>query len=328
VAPRPTHEPYAGVTVDKIAAKHLGQDTPLPSLELTTEEAYLSGGGSCDRDYGCSYSSSISFRTPTTPLPMEHDPRKVFERLFGQGSSEAERKAKTEKYSSILDVIAKEAGGLQRTLAAADRTRIDDYLESVREIERRIERLEEQQKSRIDLPAVPIGVPEDFDEHIKLMFDLAALAYQAKITRIVNMMMVREATTRTYPHIGIPEAFHPASHHQNNAAKMERVAKIQTYHSEIFARFLGTLEKIQDGDGSVLDHSVILYGSNMSNSNAHNHFPLPMAVAGRACGKIKGGQHLRYPDHTPVSNLLLTVLDRVGVPVEKLGDSSNKLVEV
>ena len=328
VAPRPTHEPYAGVTIDQIAARHLGQDTPLPSLELTTEEAYLSGGGSCDRDYGCSYSSSISFRTPTTPLPMEHDPRKVFERLFGQGNSDAERKAKTEKYSSILDAISREANGMKRTLAAGDRTRVDDYLDSVREIERRIQRLEKQQTERIDLPEVPTGVPEDFDEHLKLMFDLAALAYQAKITRIFSMMMVREATTRTYPHIGIPEAFHPASHHQNNPAKMERVSKIQTYHSEIFARFLDTLQKTQDGEGSVLDHSLILYGSNMSNSNAHNHFPLPMAVAGRACGKIKGGQHLRYPDHTPVADLLFTVLERVGVPVEKLGDSTGKLMEI
>jgi len=328
VAPRPTHEPYAGVTIDQIAAQHLGQDTPLPSLELTTEEAYLSGGGSCDRDYGCSYSSSISFRTPTTPLPMEHDPRKVFERLFGQGNSDSERKAKTEKYTSILDVISKEANGLKRTLATDDRARVDDYLESVREIERRIERLEKQQTASIDLPEVPVGVPEDFDEHIKLMFDLAALAYQAKITRILSMMMVREATTRTYPHIGIPEAFHPASHHQNNSAKMERVAKIQAYHSEIFARFLGTLDKIPDGDGSVLDHSLILYGSNMSNSNAHNHFPLPMAMAGRACGRVKGGQHLVYPDHTPVADLLFTVLERVGVPVEKIGDNSGKLMEI
>jgi hypothetical protein len=328
VAPRKTHEPYAGVTIDQIAAQHLGQDTPLPSLEITTEEAYLSGGGSCDRDYGCSYASTISFRTPTTPLPMESDPRKVFQRLFGQGDSAAERKAKTEKYSSILDVISKEAAGLQRTLAADDRARVNDYLDSVREIERRIETLEKQQTAQIDLPETPGGIPEDFDEHLKLMFDLAALAYQAKMTRIVSMMMVREATTRTYPFIGVPEAFHPASHHQNNMAKMERVSIIQAYHSEIFARFLGTLEKTQDGDGSLLDHSVIVYGSNMSNSNQHNHFPLPMALAGRACGKIKGGQHLVCPDHTPVADLLRTVLDRVNVPLEKLGDSTGKLMEI
>jgi hypothetical protein len=306
----------------------MGQDTALPSLEMTTEEPYLSGGGSCDRDYGCSYSSTISFRTPTTPLPMEHDPRKVFERLFGQGNSEADRKAKTRKYSSILDAVTREATRLQRNLDAGDRTRIDDYLESVREIERRIERLEKQQTANIELPEVPVGIPDDFDEHLKLMFDLAALAYQARITRIVSMMMVREATTRTYPHIGIPEAFHPASHHQNNPAKMDRVSKIQIYHSEIFARFLGTLQKTPDGEGSLLDHSLILYGSNMSNSNAHNHFPLPTALAGGGCGKVRGGQHLRYPDHTPVANLLFTVLDRAGVPAEKLGDSTGRLSEV
>jgi hypothetical protein len=327
VAPRVSHDPFMGITADQIAAKHLGQDTPLPSLELTTEEPY-GGGGACDRDYGCSYSGTISFRTPSTPLPMEYDPRKVFERLFGQGNSEAERKAKSEKYSSILDAIAKEAGGLQRGLGAEDRSRLGDYLESVREIERRIEKLEQQQTARIDLPEIPVGIPDAFDEHIKLMFDLAALAYQAKITRIFSLMMVREATSRTYGHIGVPDAFHPASHHQNNPAKMEKVAKIQTYHSEIFARFLGTLEKIQDGDGSLLDHSILVYGSNMSNSNAHDHFPLPMAVAGGACGKIKGGQHLRYPDHTPVSNLLFTVLERAGTPLEKLGDSTARMAEV
>jgi hypothetical protein len=225
-------------------------------------------------------------------------------------------------------VVAKEAGGLQRSLGAEDRSRIGDYLESVREIERRIEKLEQQQTAQIDLPEIPVGIPDSFDEHLKLMFDLAALAYQAKITRIVSLMMVREATSRTYGHIGVPDAFHPASHHQNNPTKMEKVAKIQTYHSEIFARFLGTLQKIQDGDGSLLDHSILVYGSNMSNSNAHDHFPLPMAVAGGACGKIKGGQHLRYPDHTPVSNLLFTVLDRAGAPVEKLGDSTSRMAEV
>jgi hypothetical protein len=327
VAPRVSHDPFMGITADQIAAKHLGQDTPLPSLELTTEEPY-GGGGACDRDYGCSYSGTISFRTPSTPLPMEYDPRKVFERLFGQGNSEVERKAKSEKYASILDVIGKEATGLQRTLGAADRTRLADYLESVREIERRIEKLEKQQTAQIDLPEMPVGIPDSFDEHLKLMFDLAGLAFQARITRIFSMMMVREATSRTYGHIGVPEAFHPASHHQNNPAKMERLSRIQTYHSQIFARFLATLKNIPDGDGSVLDHSILLYGSNMSNSNAHDHFPLPMVVAGGACGKIKGGQHLRYPDHTPVSNLLFTVLDRAGVPLDKFGDSTGKFVEV
>jgi len=326
-APRISHDPFMGVTADQIAAKYLGQDTPLPSLELSTEEPY-GGGAACDRDYGCSYSGTISFRTPSTPLPMEYDPRKVFERLFGQGNSEAQRKAKNEKYGSILDAIAKEATGLQLTLGAEDRTRIDDYLESVRELERRIEKLENQKAASIALPEVPIGIPDSFDEQINLMFDLAALAYQAKITRIFSMMMVREATSRTYGHIGISDAFHPLSHHQNQTAKMERLSKIQAYHSQVFARFLGKLKNTPDGDGSLLDHAILVYGSNMSNSNAHDHFPLPMVVAGGACGKIKGGQHLRYPDHTPLSNLLYTVLERAGIPLDKLGDSTGDFREV
>jgi len=326
-APRVSHDPFMGITADQIAAKHLGQDTPLPSLELCTEEPF-GGGAACDRDYGCSYSGTISFRTPSTPLPMEYDPRKVFERLFGQGSSEAERKAKNEKNSSILDTISKEAVGLQRNLGADDRARIDDYLDSVRELERRIQKLEQQQTSQIALPEIPIGIPDSFDEQLNLMFDLVALAWQARITRIFSMMMVREATTRTYGHIGIPDAFHPLSHHQNNPAKMERVSKIQAYHSQVFARFLGKLAKTPDGDGSLLDHSTLVFGSNMSNSNAHDHFPLPMAVAGGACGKIKGGLHLRYPDHTPVSNLLFSVLDRAGIPLDKLGDSTGKFLEI
>jgi hypothetical protein len=327
VAPRVSHDPFMGITADQIAAKYLGADSPLPSLELSTEEPY-GGGAACDRDYGCSYSGTISFRTPSTPLPMEYDPRKVFQRLFGEGNSEAERKAKSERYASILDVIGKEITGIQKTMGDADRSRMNDYLESVREIERRIEKLEQQQKAQITLPEVPVGIPDSFDEHLKLMFDLAALANQAKITRVFSMMMVREATSRTYGHIGVPEAFHPASHHQNNPKKMETVSKIQIYHSQIFARYLAKLQTIPDGDGTLFDHSILVYGSNMSNSNAHDHFPLPMVVAGGACGKIRGGQHLRYPDHTPVSNLLYTVLDRANVPLEKLGDSTAKFTEV
>jgi hypothetical protein len=322
IAPRVSHDPFMGLTADQIAALHLGQDTPLPSLEMTTEEPY-GGGAACDRDYGCSYSSTISFRTPSMPLPMEYNPRKVFQRLFGQGTPETQRKTK-----SILDVVSKEAVGLQRTLGTDDRARIGDYLDSIRELEHRIEKLENQKSAQVVLPAVPIGIPDSFDEHLNLMFDLAALAYQARITRIVSMMMVREATSRTYGFIGIPEAFHPLSHHQNNPAKMMRLSKIQTYHSEVFARFLGKLKNTPDGEGSLLDHSIVVYGSNMSNSNAHDHFPLPMTVAGGACGKIKGGQHLRYPDHTPVSDLLLTVLDRAGIPLDKLGDSTGTIREL
>jgi Protein of unknown function (DUF1552) len=321
VTPRPTHEPYGGVTVDQIAAQHIGQDTPLPSLELTTEDR-SGGGGACDREFGCSYAGTISFRTPTTPLPMEHDPHKVFERMFGQGTTAEERRTRGEEFASILDAVSADAKSLGLSLGSQDKAKVSDYLESVREIERRIQKMESSVSSDLQLPEIPPGVPEAFEERLALMFDLAALAYQANITRIFSMMMTREASNITYSHIGIPDAFHPVSHHQNNAQKMATLVKIQTYHSQMFAKFLATLQAMPDGDGSMLDHSLILYGSNMSNSNLHNHFPLPIAVVGGANGKVKGNQHLRYPDHTPIANVLLALLDRSGVPVDKIGDST------
>ena len=321
VAPRPTHEPYAGVTADQIAAKFISQDTPLPSLELTTEDR-SGGGGACDREFGCSYSSTISFRTQTTPLPMEHDPHKVFEQLFGQGTTADERRARSEEFTSILDAVSDEAAGLGKTLGAGDKARLGDYLESVREIERRIQRLGKSATSDLSLPEIAAGVPEAFDERLNLMFDLAALAYQAKVTRVFSMMMTREASNITYGHIGVADAFHAVSHHQNNAQRIAKLVKIQTYHCEVFAKFLTKLKNTPDGDGSLLDHSLFLFGSNMSNSNVHNHFPLPITVVGNLNGKIRGNQHLRYPDHTPVANVLKAILDKTGVPIEKIGDST------
>jgi len=321
VTPRPTHEPFGGVTVDQIAAQHIGQDTPLPSLELATEERY-GNGGACDREYGCSYANTISFRTPTTPLPMEFDPHKVFEKLFGQGGTEAERKERTEESGSILDAITKDADRLRARLGVDDKSKVNDYLESVREIERRVKKASGSVSSDLKLPEIPAGIPENFEERINLMFDMAALAYQANLTRIFSMMMCREASNLTYGQIGVPDAFHPTSHHQNNPQKIQKLIKIQTYHAKIMARFLAKLNTMPDGDGSMLDHSLILFGSNMSNSNMHNHFPLPLSVVGGACGRVKGNQHLRYADHTPVANLLLAILDRAGVPIEKIGDST------
>ncbi len=321
VTPRPTHEPYAGVTADQIAAKYISQDTPLPSLELTTEDR-SGGGGACDREFGCSYSSTISFRTPTTPLPMEHDPHKVFERLFGQGTTADERRARGEEFNSILDAVSDEAASLSATLGAGDKARLGDYLESVREIERRIQRMGATATANLALPEIAAGVPEAFDERLHLMFDLAALAYQANITRVFSMMMTREASNLTYGHIGVPDAFHAVSHHQNNAQRIAKLVKIQTYHCEVFAAFLTKLKNTPDGDGSLLDHSLFLFGSNMSNSNVHNHFPLPIAVVGTLGGKVKGDRHLRYPDHTPVANVLKAILDRTGVPIDKIGDST------
>jgi hypothetical protein len=325
VTPREGQEPYGGVTIDQIAAAHLGQDTPLPSLEVATE-GRVATGGACDRAYGCSYSATISFRTPTTPLPMESDPRKLFERLFGQGDTPEERKAVARQYASILDLVAAEAAELRAQLDAQDRARLGDYLESVREIERRVQKMEERDLSSLELPDVPVG--STFDQRLTLMFDMIALAYQANLTRVFSFMMAGEASNQTYNHIGVSDAFHPLSHHQNDKAKKDRLVRIQTYHTQAFAKFLAKLAAMPDGDGSMLDHAILLYGSNMGNSNAHDEFPLPTLVAGGGCGKLKGGQHVRYPDRTQLSNVLLTLLDRVGVPVDKVGNSSGVLTEL
>lgn len=326
VAPRVSHDPYGGVTADQVAARHIGQDTPFPSLEVATEEPI--GGGACDRNYGCSYGATISFRDPSTPLPMEFNPRKLFQRLFGQGDTAEERAALAAQYASILDAIGDKAQTLQRGLGARDRAVVSDYLDSVREIERRVQKLEARDLSHIDLPETPVGIPNDFDEQLNLMFDIVVLAYQANLTRIVSLMMAAEVSNMTYNHVGVPDAFHALSHHQNNAAKLERLLRVQTYHSRVFARFVQKMAATPDGDGSLLDHSILVYGSNMANSNAHDHFPLPSAIVGTGCGAIKGNQHLRYADRTPVSNLMLTVLQRAGVPVEQLGDSTGSFSEV
>ena len=318
-------DPFGGVTADQMAAQHIGQDTPLPSLEISTEQP--AGGGACDREYGCSYSGTISFRTPTTPLPMEYNPRKLFQRLFGRGDTAAERAALAQQYNSILDMVAQDANDLQRVLGAQDRAALNDYLETVREIERRVQKMEQQDLSHLKLPQVPVGIPESFPERITLMFDMAALAYQANLTRIVNFMMAAEVSSQTYNNVGVPDAFHPLSHHANDPAKMARLVKIQVFHSEMFAKFLAKLAAMPDGEGSMLDHSLFLYGSNMSNSNKHDSFPLPTLVFGGG-GGIKGNQHLRYPDHTPLANLLFTLMLRAGVPVESIGDSTAELVEV
>jgi hypothetical protein len=326
VSPRISHDPYGGVTVDQIAAEHIGQDTPLPSLEVSTEEPV--GGGACDRNYGCSYGATISFRTPTTPLPMEFNPRKLFQRLFGQGDTREERAAAAAQYASILDVVTAKAAALKRRLGPADRAVLSDFLESVREIERRVQKMEANDLSKIALPDAPVGIPNAFPDQVELMFDTVALAWQANITRVTSLMMAAEVSNMTYNHVDVPDAFHALSHHQNNAAKLERLARVQAYNSRAFAKFVQKLAATPDGDGSLLDHSILLYGSNMSNSNAHDHFPLPSAVVGGGCGKLKGAQHLRYPDRTPVANLLATLLDRAGVPVERVGDSTGEISEI
>jgi Protein of unknown function (DUF1552) len=324
--PKQGQDPNMAVTADQIAARYIGQDTPLPSLEIATEAP--GGGGACDRDYGCNYSGTISFRTATTPLPMEYSPRKLFQRLFGRGDTPEERKELVEQQASILDMVADDASSLQRQLGPRDRAMLNDYLDTVRELERRVRKTQAQDLSNLKLPNVPVGNPESFDQTMNLMYDMAALAYQANLTRIMNMMVAAEVSGRTYNNIGVPDAFHAVSHHANDPVKKDKLVKIQNYHTRVLAKFLTKLSTTPDGDGSLLDHSIILYGSNMSNSDRHNQFPLPTAFIGGGCGKLKGGQHLRYPDHTPLANALLTMLDRAGVPLDKVGDSTQKFAEV
>ena len=325
VPPRKTPAPLAGTTIDQMAAQHMGQDTPFPSLELATE----SGGGvaACTGTYGCSHGKTISFSSPTAPLPMEASPRKVFERLFGQGDTPAERQAILQDTRSVIDMVLEETKALDKQLGAPDRVRLSSYLESVREIERRIQQKAEHDMSGVDLPDLPEGLLS-FDERLKLMFDMIAVAYQTNLTRIVSFMMAAEVSNMAYTHLGITSAFHPLSHHNNAPSKLEQLTVMQRYHVEHFSHFLDRLAQMPDGDGSVLDHSIFLYGGNMRDSSLHDHVKLPSVVVGGGCGRLKGGQHVMYPDRTPHANLLVTLLERAGVPVEQVGDSTGELVEV
>ena len=302
----------AGITADQFAVPHIGLDTRLPSLELTTAQV----------------GAQISWRTPKQSLPQEGNPRAVFYKLFGQGDTEDERAAILAETGSILDRVTDQAARLQASLGAGDRIVVGDYLESVREIERRVQMASEQDMSHLDIPDAPVGRPNDITTHFEMLFDLMALAYQADLTRILTFSMDREASMRTYTNLSISEAFHPLSHHGNNPASLAKLVQIQTYHTEVFARFVGRLASTPEGDGTVLDHSTILFGSNMSNSDRHNNDPLPSAILGRAHGRIRGGQHLRYPQDSKFSNLLVTLFDRNDIPVESIGDSDGPFAEV
>ena len=324
VHPPMSQQPNAGTSADQVAAKYIGQDTTLPSIELAGE----GGGGACDPQFGCSYSGTIAFRTPTQPLPMENNPRKAFYRLFGQGDNASERHEIIEETGSILDMVTQSAADLKRQLGTSDKRMVDDYLDSVRELERRVAKQQEKEKSGLKLPDAPTGVQEDFGKVLDTMFEMQVLAYQANVTRVTTFMMAKEVSMRTYNQIGVSDAFHPLSHHQNDPAKLDRLAKVQTYHSEAYARFLKRMSTTQDGDGTLLDHSILVFGSNMSNSDMHNNDPLPIAVFGRGYGKIKGGQHLHYPQDTPLANLWLTLLQRAGIPLETHGISTGVLSEV
>jgi hypothetical protein len=327
VHPQETLAPNMAATADQIAAQHIGQDTPYPSLEVATAQGH-GVGSACERGFGCTYSGTLSFSTPTTPLPIESNPRQLFLRLFGSGDSPEERQFLNQQTTSILDMIAAETNSLSRTLGAQDRSALSDYMESVREIERRTRNAEQGDIAKLHLPEVPGATSENFDEHLNLMFDLMALAYQGNLTRIQSFMIAAEVSDQTYNHIGVPDAFHALSHHGNDEAKKARLAKIQRYHTQAFARFVGKLKDMPDGDGSMLDHSLLLFGSNMSNSNAHNQYPLPTTLLGKACGQVKGGQHINFEQRTPLANVLLTMLQRTGVSIDKLGDSTGVIAQV
>lgn len=326
VHPRVSQDPYGGVTIDQMIAKAIGQDTPLPSMEVATEEE--GGEGACDRNYGCSFGKTISFSTPSTPLPMEHNPRKLFQRLFGQGDTPAEREVLARENRSLLDMVNREASGLRKTLGARDQNALDAYLDSVREIERRIQKLSANKSSQPDLPPTPAGIPDRFDEHIRLMFDIIHLAWQANLTRVTSFMMAAEVSNQPYSFIGVSDAFHPLSHHQNNAQKLDRLAKVQAYNTQLFAEFVKKLSTTRDGENTMLENSLILFGSNMSDSNLHNHYPLPTSLVGGGAGKLKGNQHIKYAAKTPLANLHLTLMDKVGINIEKVGDSKERFKEV
>jgi hypothetical protein len=313
-------------TIDQIIAGHIGQDTVLPSLEVAAETTLQSA--SCTGGSACYYSSTLSFRNETTPLPMEFNPRKVFVQLFGAGDTPAERAVISSRTRSILDLINERSRELQSTLGPRDRAVLADYLESVRETERRVEKASQRDLTGIELPDTPIGELPDFDAQVKLMFDLIALSYQANITRVASYIMVGEGTNRTYNHIGVPDAFHPLSHHANNLQRIEKLVRIQRYHVERFAEFVDKLASTPDGEGSLLDHSMLLYGSNMSNSDRHNNYPLPTILVGGGGGTLHGGQHIDLPERTTLSNLHLTILNKAGLEMKSISDSTGEIAGV
>lgn len=311
--------PILGESADQMAAKRVGQDTPLPSIEMTVEEGGLTSP----------FRNSIAWQAATSPLPMENNPQVIFEKLFGDGSNEAERNARRNESRSLLDSVMDQLGALNRQLPAGDRGRVNDYLDDVREIERRILKSEEKlQAAKLDVPDTPAGVPDAFEDHIKMLFDLQVLAFRAEITRIGTLMLAHEISNAVYPATNIRDGFHNLSHHSNVRANMDKFAELNAYHHSMLAYFLGKLKATPDGDGTLLDHSLVLYGSGMSNSNEHNHSPLPMILSGGAWGGVKGGRHIKLAKLTTHSNLLLTILHKAQVPVEKIGDSTGVIEEI
>ena len=313
----------AGISMDQIAGRVLGRETQLATLELAIDGRDFAG--SCDEGFSCAYTNTISWANETTPLPMENNPRAVFERLFGDSGSTdpVVRRARLARDASLLDSVTDRARALSRQLGSNDQVKLDQYLEAVRDIERRIQMAEAQSDREIPVIDQPAGIPSTFGEHSRLMFDLLAIAYETDLTRVATFMMGREITGRTYAEIGVPDAHHPISHHQRDPVKLEKLRKINQFHVEMFAEFIARLSSTPDGDGTLLDHSMIIYGSGMADSNAHASVDLPILLAGGAAGT--GGRHVQYADDTPLANLHLSLLDKMGVPIESLGDATGRL---
>jgi len=316
---------YLGTTADQLAAQQIGRATQLPSLELSMD--MLQTTGQCDNGYACVYQNNLSWSSPTTPLPSEAHPRIVFERLFGEGGSLAERRAALRKRASLLDWVTEDIAALKRKLGPADQAKVSEYLDTVREVERRIQQAEADAATST-LPADlerPLGVPAAYADHAKLMFDLQVLALQGDITRVVTFQLARETSNRTYPEIGVSDPHHPLSHHGNDPEKIARMSKINAFHVSLFAYYLERLKATPEGNGSLLDHSLILYGSGIGNPNVHDHTNLPILVAGGAAGGMKGNRHIRYDQPVPLANLHLTLLDKVGVKIDSFADSTGKI---
>ena len=318
---------YLGTTVDQIAAKEIGQQTLLPSLELSMD--LLQTVGQCDNGYACVYQNNLSWSSPTTPLPAEAHPRIVFERLFGEGGSAADRRAALGRRTSLLDWVREDIARLQRALGPEDRTRVDQYLETVREVERRIQKAEAGTTDN-QLPDLdrPVGVPAAYADHARLMFDLQVLALQGDVTRVITFQLARETSNRTYPEIGVPDPHHPLTHHGNNPEKIARMATINAFHVSLFAYFLEKLKSTPEGGASLLDHTLYLYGSGMGNPNIHDHVNLPILVAGGGGSGLKGGRHIKYAEPVPLANLHLTLLERAGVRLDAFADSKGKVDEL
>jgi hypothetical protein len=318
---------YLGTTVDQIAAKKIGLQTQLPSLEMSMD--LLSTVGQCDNGYACVYQNNLSWSSPTTPLPAEAHPRLVFETLFGEGGTPSQRREALRRKASLLDSVTQEISRLKGKLGATDRERIDQYMESIRDVERRIQRAEAGVRDNL-LPDLdrPTGVPAAYADHARLMFDLQLLAFQGDITRVTTFQLAREASTRTYPEIGVSDPHHPITHHGGNIEKLKQVAKINQFHVSLFAEFLAKLKSTPEAGGNLLDHSIFLYGSGMGDPDAHDHSNLPILVAGGGAGNHRGGRHIRFDKPTPLSNLHLTLLNKVGIPLETFADSTGKIEDL